>query len=86
MLSGSNGHGPHAPRYCVSCAQRHVEHPPTAKRLLAEAMWADGATTSEIRAATGYLVQDLRARGADLPYRRTPEQVARLRAGRWGRF
>jgi hypothetical protein len=54
-------------------------------RSVTEGMWADGWTSREIADVFGHAtlawVPVMRRRGWDLPYRRTPEQVARIRAG-----
>lgn len=49
-------------------------------------MWAEGLTIRQIAAALGSSTQSigseivrLRKEGHDLPYRQTPEQVARIR-------
>lgn len=59
-----------------------------ALRRLIEELWADGLTSRQIAEATGWKVRSmrayisgLRAEGANLPHRRSPEQVARITAG-----
>ena len=54
-----------------------------AHRVQIEAMWADGYTMREIAMEMRIpyyktRVSQMRARGYDLPYRRTPEQVERI--------
>lgn len=55
---------------------------------LTEGMWADGWSAREIADVFGHasagFVGAMRARGWDLPPRRTPEQIARMHAARWG--
>lgn len=55
-------------------------------RVQIEAMWADGYTMRQIADEMGMnyekaMLSKLRARGYDMPYRRTPEQVARINVG-----
>ena len=86
---GSAGHGPNAPKVCSICNTAHMvdyrrrqlaEH-----RALTERLWSEGKTLREVCALIGvkyhhaYLAQ-WRSRGYNLPYRRTPEQVARITA------
>jgi transcriptional regulator with XRE-family HTH domain len=85
---GSNGRGK-APRHCAACwyaislelaRERAREH-----REAVEAAWAAGLTCAEMCARFGWtqksMVCRLRARGYNLPHRRSPEQVARISAG-----
>lgn len=68
---------------CINCAEDHRAR----RRALIERMWAEGATIREIREAIGspgWSAGVHRSRGWNLPHRRTPEQVARIRAGRYG--
>jgi predicted transcriptional regulator len=63
---------------CLDC-RRLVEE---SRRALAEGMWADGWRESEIREVLGtFQVGAARQGGWNLPYRRTPKQVARITAG-----
>jgi hypothetical protein len=66
---------------CQGCADATA----AVRRTLTEGMWADGWTCAEIAAALGHstngMIPAMRRRGWDLPHRRTPEQVARIRAG-----
>jgi hypothetical protein len=63
---------------CDACLRAVAE----ARRQLAEGMWADGWRESEIREVLGtFQVGAARQGGWNLPYRRTPEQVARITAG-----
>lgn len=55
---------------------------------LIEEMWAEGMTARQIGDALGWTfrnpgthISQLRARGYDLPHRRTPEQLARIVVG-----
>lgn len=54
----------------------------TKKRATIEMMWAAGCLTREIEAVVGSTINiaTARARGYDLPHRRTPEQIARMTA------
>lgn len=59
----------------------------TVRRTLCEGMWADGWTCGEIAKILGVDARTLTSRrkhGWDLPHRRTPEQIERMRAARWG--
>jgi hypothetical protein len=63
----------------AACCRRLVEE---SRRALAEGMWADGWRESEIREVLGtFQVGAARQGGWNLPYRRTPKQVARITAG-----
>ena len=60
-------------------------------RAMVEEMWAEGMTGRQIGEALGWSkygcvtnIAMLRARGYDLPYRRTPEQRARIAAASVG--
>jgi transcriptional regulator with XRE-family HTH domain len=88
---GSNG--PNRPsRYCFECwtgvispeinRQKAKPH-----REAVEKAWASGKTCREMAATFGWapsdlaMISKLRARGYNLPHRRTPEQIARITAG-----
>jgi hypothetical protein len=63
---------------CLDC-RRLVED---SRRALVEGMWADGWTQREIREVLpSFHLGAARQRGWNLPHRRTPEQVARIKAG-----
>lgn len=77
---------PMAPRsaMCSDCDQAAR----AAYRRMIEEMWAEGMTSRQIATALGWTmphpgphISTLRARGYNLPHRRTPEQVARIVAG-----
>lgn len=74
-------------RFCVKHGREHSAQSIHARwmeyRRMIEAMWADGLTRREIEAQVGSTlnIATLRARGYDLPHRRTPEQVARITKG-----
>lgn len=78
------GHGDRSRRgYCSECARAVAD----VRQTLTEGMWAEGWTVYEIEAALGVnsrggYVGACRARGWDLPHRRTPEQIERIAAGR----
>lgn len=86
------GHGRLEGRRCAPCAQKRSAQAAKDRsfelRVMVEAMWADGLTMREIGELMGWSkrsaavrVSNLRSRGYDLPYRRTPEQIARMTAG-----
>lgn len=99
-LSGSNGRGEHASKRCLSCSGRvQAGIAAERQRALARPRWDEiaaryraGATLSAISeefglwgpAHAGQILYRMRRAGYDLPHRRTPEQVERIRAGRWG--
>jgi hypothetical protein len=72
---------------CLMCANRangRVRH--EANRARVEALWAAGLTTRQVLSALGLkhntsMLSTWRSRGYDLPYRLSPEQRARQRAG-----
>jgi hypothetical protein len=69
---------------CRSCvAKRSTQRRYGARRVMAEAMWADGYTWKQIQTLTGIKANAAlyRYRGWDLPHRRSAEQVARIAAG-----
>jgi len=76
---------------CVPCDYARRAAIAADRREFIEWLWARGCTVREICAELGiiyhksYLAQ-WRARGVNLPYRRTPDQVARLIAGNRGQF
>lgn len=87
--SGHNGRGPRAPRYCAHCGpmvtgdiNRERARP---RREAVERAWAEGKTCREMMEMFGWAdrssIAVLRRRGYDLPHRRSPEQVERIRAG-----
>lgn len=86
---GSNGDGPNAPVRCHACDMRWNPKRLAARveyRTAIEAMWADGLTSREIGRLMGWTpgsakvrIGQLRARGYDLPYRRSPEAVAKFK-------
>jgi hypothetical protein len=66
---------------CMGCISATAE----VRRTLVEGMWAEGWTCREIfvdvlGVHTAY-IGPCRRKGWNLPHRRTPEQVARIRAG-----
>jgi transposase len=72
---------------CATCTQARRHE----RALAIERMWRDGLTVYEIADRVGWTkdrlgieMANLRADGYDLPHRRTPEQVDRIRAG-WAR-
>lgn len=76
-------------RLCVYCHRCRLALADV-RRTLTEGMWAEGWTVYEIEAALGVnsrggYVGACRARGWDLPHRRTLEQIERIVAGRWNR-
>jgi len=67
---------------CEACVSAVAD----VRRSLVEGMWAAGWTHGEIRGALGVsgdVIGPYRARGWDLPHRRTPEQIERIHAARW---
>lgn len=71
---------------CRECFKRHEYE--TGPWPVLIRLWAEGKTCSEIaealdttKAYVGVLLARGRAYGYDLPHRRTPEQVERIRAG-----
>lgn len=69
---------------CLECIQSLAQ----TKQSIAEGMWADGWKLSEMAEVFGGVTpeyfQARRVSGWNLPHRRTPEQVARMREARWG--
>jgi transcriptional regulator with XRE-family HTH domain len=89
---GSNGPGK-APKLCLACSSdAHAERMRTAwaeHKATVERAWAEGKTCREMCELFGWKhkhhIAILRSRGYDLPYRRTPEDLALIRKGmaRW---
>lgn len=70
---------------CMPCANKIPRLAHVAHRQTIEAMWAEGRTILQVCEAMGLkpnaeMISVWRARGYDLPHRRTPEQVARITA------
>lgn len=70
---------------CAQCAATHAAAP---RRAEVERLWAEGLTGRQIAESLGWapktagrMISGYRARGYDLPHRRTPEQIARITAG-----
>lgn len=80
----------HPPERCTHCSPRQMQIAAVrakwlSHRTMIETMWADGLKVGEIRVAAGiptWTPGPYRSRGYDLPHRRTPEQIARIVAGR----
>jgi hypothetical protein len=98
--NGSRHNGPTgAAERCIPCANRHAIEIGRAdmrraheNRLRVVEMWAGGLSMRDIAAVMGWSAHHLgvemhrmRKLGYDLPHRRTPEQRARIREGRWGK-
>lgn len=92
-MSGSEGHGPHAPMVCRSCDNAAFGERSRARhrtlREEVERAWAAGLTIREMGERFGWThpqacISQARSRGYDLPYRRPPETVEKLRAS-WAR-
>lgn len=73
---------------CSACRSRQRNE--RCERIVA--WWAEGLSLREIARRLGWTTNHVNAEfgrmrneGFDLPYRRTPEQVARIREGRWGK-
>lgn len=95
---GSNGRDK-APERCRTCIEpariakvtETTQGRARPRRERIAEMWASGMTLSQIavelglaKGAVAAIVHTMREQGWDLPHRRTPEQCARIRAGRWG--
>ncbi len=80
------GHtSPNAEERCRACWKVHrAADEWRGYRRMVEGMWAEGMTGRQIDAALGLKglnISALRARGYNLPHRRTPEQIARIVTG-----
>jgi hypothetical protein len=94
--SGSDGHGPNAPKRCVACAvpiiaaerarRQREEAEPERQRLVAR--FNDGVTLSALADEFGCSLEaikgrifHLRSQGYDLPYRRSQVTIDAIREG-----
>lgn len=90
--NGTAGGHKRTPERCVECGKRHSAEVAAEfsvlYREMVEEMWAEGMTCREIADALGWKTKNvgthisvMRARGYNLPHRRTPEQLARITKG-----